>query len=60
YQPPVGKWDPVVLNMKMLFYETPNFSKNVMKIEITNYQRVSEALQLVDWYVLWNPDDVND
>ncbi|KAL3289736.1 hypothetical protein HHI36_023134 [Cryptolaemus montrouzieri] len=60
YQPPVGKSYYVVLNMKMQFYETPNYSKNVKKIEITNYQRVSEAMQLVDWNELWNPDDVND
>ncbi|KAL3279577.1 hypothetical protein HHI36_017084 [Cryptolaemus montrouzieri] len=60
YQPPVREWDHVVLNMKIQFHETPNCSNNVKKIEITNYQRVSGALQLVDWNELWNPDDVND
>ncbi|KAL3275918.1 hypothetical protein HHI36_020654, partial [Cryptolaemus montrouzieri] len=58
YQPPVGKSD-VVINIKMQFYETPNYSRNMKKIEITDYQRVSEALQLVDWNEQWNPDDVN-
>ncbi|KAL3283271.1 hypothetical protein HHI36_006419 [Cryptolaemus montrouzieri] len=46
--------------MNMQFYETPNFSKNAKKIEITNYQKVSKTLQLVNWNVLWNLDDVND